>query len=225
MFTAISTIFASVGLLYGLLLPVFLAMLLGFFMMVSLHVSSARPAGTAKALYCYLQLSLGILLMSLSGLPAIESIFNGEPYSTNTYLALLIIFTVGGLIFLWHDFHVRSVPETSRMVPFVIYFYTFKFLGYVIGTLAFLSLLLTMLLGERPLAPDFWVSPMVLILFGALLSWSTHTEPADHVPFRSTPLGTHHHKPILALARKTVVKPKALPMPKAAKARGKKRRK
>ena len=204
MFTAISTIFASVGLIYGLLLPLFLSVVLAFFMMVSLHQSGARPAGTGKALYCYLQQSFGILLMALSGLPSIESILNGKPFAANTYMALLILFTVGGLIFLWHDFAVRSVQEPSRAVPYVIYFYTFRFLGFVLAILAFLSLLLSMLLGPRPLPVDFWVSPVVLFLFGTVLTWSTHNEPLDQTPFRSLALGSHMKPMMPAIARKAI---------------------
>ncbi|MBI1812937.1 hypothetical protein HY285_05160 [Candidatus Peregrinibacteria bacterium] len=183
--------FLSTGLLnlvYGIVATVGVLELLTLGFIPALLQRDATPKAVGKAIYCYLMQMFGILLMTLSGLPAVGSVLAGLSYSSSVYLALLIIFTLGGLIFLWHENVSHAIDEASRAVPFAIYYYTFKTIGFVLMSTTLLFLILTMLLHQIELEPTWWVSPTIFFFYGGLLSWSTRWPYGHHLNFENSPL-------------------------------------
>ena len=116
MMDALSTtdMFQSVGLFSGSILPVAILLLFVILVLPGLARPGAHPEHLSKAAYCYLAESLGIILMSTGGLPAVYAVFSQEHLSTGTYMGLLLLFSIGGVVFLWHDSMLRSVASSSR---------------------------------------------------------------------------------------------------------------
>ncbi len=175
--------------LTGAVLPLSVAALILLLFIPSMLSTGAKAAGVGKAIYCYGMQGFGIFLMSAGGLPAIfgvtQKLFVGtESYTTETYLALLMLFATGGLLFLWHEQAAEKIDTASSAVPAVLFWYTFKAVGLVISVFAALSTLLTMLL-LRPLPPEWWVQPVVLFVYGLLLSWCTRSPAEEPRGFQS----------------------------------------
>lgn len=191
MFEAPSALFSMVGVVYGLVVPlVILHLVAMLFIPVMVSGTGAKVMSSGRAIYCYLLQALGILLMTIGGLPAVYGVLAREPYDSSTYLALLIVFSAGGLTFLWHDHLAHTVDSASRSVPHAIYFFTFKVIGYLLTLLSAVSLLLTMLLGTQDPRGNWWVMPVLLLFYGLLLSWCTRQETETmSKPFQSSPMG------------------------------------
>lgn len=188
MFDAPSSLFGVVGVFYGLLLPVALLLIITLMFIPSVVLGGGgKVMQVGKAIYCYLLQAVGIMLMTLGGLPAIYGVLARQPYESSTYLALLIVFATGGLTFLWHDHLARTVDGASRAVPHAIYLYTFKVLGYIMMVLSAVSIVLTLLLGSDIPAADWWVMPLMLLLYGILLSWCTRFDQKGLKTFQSMP--------------------------------------
>lgn len=187
MFEAPSALFSVVGIVYGLVLPLVVLHVIAMLFIPGLAGSGVKVMGLGKAIYCFLLQALGILLMTLGGLPALYGVLAREPYESTTYLALLIVFTAGGLTFLWHDNLARTIDAPSRAVPHAIYFFTFKVLGYLLTLLSAVSLLLTMLLGTADTTGRWWIMPVLLLAYGLLLSWCTRHDGDIAKGFSSTP--------------------------------------
>ncbi|MBI3331769.1 hypothetical protein HYZ99_02305 [Candidatus Peregrinibacteria bacterium] len=177
MFDAPSSLFGVVGVFYGLLLPLVILHIITLLFIPSVVLGGGgKVMSVGKAIYCYLLQAVGILLMTLGGLPAIYGVLARQPYESTTYLALLIVFASGGLTFLWHDHMARGIEGGARAVPHAIYLFTFKVMGYIMTLLSAMSLLLTLLLGTQAPTVDWWVMPTILLLYGLLLSWCTRSE-------------------------------------------------
>src|SRR3989344_1694294 len=175
------------GIVYGLVLPLLVLHVIAMLFIPGLAASGVKVMELGKAIYCFLLQALGILLMTLGGVPAMYGVLAREPYESTTYLALLIVFSAGGLTFLWHDHLARTVDAPSRAVPHAIYFFTFKVLGYLLTLLAAVSLLLTMLLGTADMTGKWWIMPVILLGYGLLLSWCTRSDADIAKGFSSTP--------------------------------------
>ncbi len=157
----------------------------------SMMTPGARPRAVGRAIYCYMLQLVGIILMTLGGLPAFYSVlekfvFPENSLTTETYIALLLIFTAGGLLFLWHEHIVQFVDEPSRRVSEAIYWYTLKIVGVGLALFSALSFFLTMLMAPQSI-PTWWISPFLLFLYGALLVWCTRTPGGSAKSFHSQP--------------------------------------
>ncbi|NOS68137.1 MAG: hypothetical protein HOO67_07320 [Candidatus Peribacteraceae bacterium] len=151
----------------------------------------ARLGGAIKALYCYILQTVGVAMMTAGALPAVYGVLEkfstgGERFSAETYLALLILFSVGGIVFLWHEQMAERVDDASRRVPALLFWYTFKTIGNLLILAGVLSLLFTMLL-TKPLVGAWWITPVVTFLYGLLVSWCTKS-PTTSQNFRLMPL-------------------------------------
>ncbi len=188
MFSTPIALFSVQGIVYGLLLPLLVLQIIALLLIPALLTRGGSADAAGKAIYAYLMQAIGILLMTVGGLPALHSVLSGQDYPSTTYLALLIVFASGGLTFLWHDHLAHTIDGASRAVPEAIYFYTFKLLGFLAALLAAMSLLLTMLL--NPESPEnWWVMPVIILTYGLLLSWCTRTENGSLLQkFQSSPL-------------------------------------
>lgn len=157
-----------------------------------LSAPGAKPSSAIKALYCTLMQCIGVALMTAGALPAVYGVIEKfslgtERFSAEMYLALLILFSCGGITFLWHEQVAERIDDASRKVPALLFWYTFKALGYVLAFGALLSLLFTMLL-TRPLTDGWWVTAVTTFLYGLLLSWCTRWPPRSAQSFKLMPL-------------------------------------
>lgn len=167
---------ATVGLLYGMIIPLAAIQVLALFLIASTLSPGARPFAVAKAAFSYLLQGFGVLLMSLGILPALHGVLSSSPFQTQTYLGFLILFTIGGLLFLLHEHMARGVDDASRSVPHAIYFFTFKLIGTLATTVGALMLLLSMLFGQAQTNSQWWVLPAITLIYGLVLSWCTRLE-------------------------------------------------
>ncbi len=184
---SISTLFTFVLLPLGVLLTMAIALI------PCLFSQGAKVGAVIKALYCYLMQSVGAALMTAGALPAVYGVLEKfsigvERFSAEMYLALLIVFSCGGILFLWHEQIAERIDDASRRVPALLFWYTFKALGMVLFLVGLLSTVVTMLL-TRPLAGTWWLSPVVILLYGALLSWCTRWPRGGSSSFQSMPIG------------------------------------
>lgn len=180
---SLSLMFQSVGLFYGLLLPVAVVSLFCLFLLVGLSRGGARVEDVTLAIYCYLAQSLGIMLMTAGGLPALHSVFAGATLSSATYLGLVLTFAFGGILFLWHDSKLVRLNELAKSVPHAVFLYSWKFIGLLITMFSALSFILRLLFYFEGGNADWWVMHTVMLIYGLLLSWFT-LEPAGRpLPF------------------------------------------
>jgi hypothetical protein len=167
----------STGILIALFLPFILGAFFALFFIPAFLRDGSTPLAIGHAVYLYFMQALGVILMSLGGIPIVYGVFADEAYSVNTYLALLIIFAAGGITFLFHYAHATQLSAAARAVPEALYFYTIKSLGFIVMIFAGLNLVVSMLLRATPFVRGWWVMPMTLFLYGILLLWLTREHP------------------------------------------------
>lgn len=168
--------FQSVGLLGGLFLPLIVLLLFAILVLPGVLHGSGKPHAIGKAAYNYLAASLGIVLMSAGGLPAVYAVFARQPLSTGSYTGLLLVFAVGGLTFLWHDARLEKSDSASKALPASLFFFTWKFIGLLVSLFAGLSFVLRIIARTDTGASDWWVIHLIMLLYGLLLSWFTINE-------------------------------------------------
>ncbi len=167
----LTTIFGFVGSFYGLVVPLATIFFLAVLFLAALSVPGAKAKQVGEAVYCYLMHAVSVLLMTIGALPTVFSVFAGVAYTGRTYIALLLVFACGGLLFLMQDQATRSLEAASRAVPEAIYMTTLKIIGNLLALLSAISLFLSIALAS--FSPGWWVTPFVLLLYGMLLSWCT----------------------------------------------------
>ncbi|MDB4978403.1 MAG: hypothetical protein JWM56_589 [Candidatus Peribacteria bacterium] len=179
-------VFESLSVLF---IPLMLTHLLVLVFIPSILTPGSKPAAIGKAIYSYLMQTFGIILMSASAIPALRSVLSGavQPLGAKYYLALLIVFATGGLVFLLHEHMARTIDETSKAVPYAIYFYTLKIIGFLATVLAALALLSLMLLGVANTMPDWWIMPVIALAYGLILSWCTQVQTPGPATAARTP--------------------------------------
>lgn len=211
---SLTSIFQSVGLSYGPLLPLVILALFTLLALPAIFRPSVRAEAIGYAAYCYLAQMLGILLMTAGALPALYAVFAQQPLAEVTYLGLLIVFAAGGGLFLWHDARLRSVDPASRAIPAALFLMTWKFVGLLTTVFAGLSFVLRLMLAAER-TPDWWVMHLVMLLYGLVISWFTlDRNPRAYAPaFTSTATRPAVAKP----APKPVTAVKPVPAPAAKK--------
>ncbi len=169
-------IFAPLGIL-GLLALLFIPSLLS-------SGAKARPA--MDALTRYFLMAAGVLLMSLSALPTVQSVFSGITFAAETYVALLLVFATGGAIFLWQENALQSIDPASKEIPGLLYTSLFRLIGCLLSIVAALSLALAIVL--RATGTGWWIDASVLLLFGLLLCACTQQREEKQGFFRKLPV-------------------------------------
>ena len=169
---AFDTMFGFVGVFYSVVVPLIIIQLIILFFIPSLLKGGVNVMEVGKATYCYLAQAVGLILMTLGGLPTLYSVLAGNALYDTQYISLLFVFSFGGLSYLWHDHLARSVDKNARLVPSTVYFFTVRFIGHLIVLFASLSLLLKLMLAPN-LAPGWWVMHTVVFVYGVLLWWCT----------------------------------------------------
>lgn len=180
------------ALLYLVLLPAAVIHLLAVLLLPCLLSPGAKASACAKAAYCYLMQIVGVILMTIGALPAVYGVFEKfalgvERFSAEMYLALLILFSAGGFVFLWHERVAERIEDASKKIPALLFWYTFKIIGMLLMLASALHLVLVMLLTGAQLVAGWWITSSVLLLYGALLSWCTRTPVKMSPPAAFTP--------------------------------------
>lgn len=197
---ALSYFFSTSGIFLALTLPIIVLQLIALLMLPGLLRSGTSPMDVGRATFAYLAQSFGVLLLTAGGLPIAYALLASEPLSSAMWTGLLLIFAVGGILFLAHDSHVSVIDPASRAVPAAIFFFTWKLLGLVITLLTAVSFVLRLILMGGDPDPRWWVMHIVVLLYGLILSWFTHLPSEVRLfSFRSHAI---HHKPAHASAAK-----------------------
>lgn len=158
--------------LYGILIPLVLVQFFALLCIPSLLAAPMKARAVTDAIHCYALQGLGVLLMSLGALPTVYSVLAGISYPSGTYFGLLLVFAVGGALFLWQDLRTRHLDPVARAVPAAIFFSTVRLIGQSTFILALLSFMLSLTLDVTDI-PGWWVMPVVVATFGGLLAWCT----------------------------------------------------
>ncbi len=159
-------------LLYELTKPVLLVLGITFFFLPKALSSSASPGKVAQAFFGYTMEAVGVVLMSVSAINTLIAVLDSAAYSAESYLSLVLIFATGGILFLWSDQQVRSIEDIHRVIPGLIFSFALKIVGYLAVVFACLSIAWAIALGVI-LVPGWWISPLVLLGYGLLLTWLT----------------------------------------------------
>lgn len=193
---------------YILVLPVLVMQFLMLAFLPSLVSDRKSVKEIGKAVYCCLLQTIGLVLMSVTGIAALYGAAGGIMLSANIYLAMLLIFTFGGLIFLWHDTVLQSVPAEAKDGTLTVYLYTWKLMGFGCVLFGAVWLVLIMLLSNGPLEVLWWLMPTILLVYGLLVSWCTRWEPSDPV-FSAAPMVAPPTRPVapIIIAQEKAVKP------------------
>jgi len=181
----LSAIFGFLGFFYGLLLPLMVLQIIALLFIPSMLNTGAKPREVGEALFCYLMQGVGVILMTVGALPTVFSVFAGVAFPGRTYVALLVVFTCGGILFLIHDQLSQSLSSASKAVPQAVYFFSLKIIGNLIALLSGLSIILSIITGNTQ--QGWWVMPFVLLFYGLILSWCTRVDQEKQV-FQSAPM-------------------------------------
>jgi len=167
----LTTIFGFIGSFYGLVLPLLTLFFLTVLFMASMMSPGAKAKQVGEAIYNYLMHGVSVLLMTIGALPTVFSVFAGVAYTGRTYIALLLVFACGGLLFLIQDQAARDLDAASKVVIEAVYMTTLKVIGNLLALLSAISIFLSIVLAS--FTAGWWVTPFVLLLYGLLLSWCT----------------------------------------------------
>jgi hypothetical protein len=176
----LSGLLSSTGMLYGVIVPLVLVQIIALLFVPSLLAAPAKARAVGDAIHCYFLQIFGVLLMTIGALPTVFSVLAGISYTGGTYFGLLLVFAVGGALFLWQDQRARFLDASARAVPAAIFLTMFKIIGQVILVLASLSFLLSITLGDTAVE-GWWVMPVLMAIYGALIAWCTKSTPVRSV--------------------------------------------
>jgi len=174
-------IFSFVQTMFGMILGVIVLQLVIFLFLARLLEESKNPFEEGGAIFSYIMLTVGAILMSISAIPATISILGGvTPFSAEIYFGLVLIFAVGGLLYLWNDHRLRETSDKAKRVPRVIFFYTVKGMGQLSLVLAGLYLVLSIVLQQGETG-EIWGVPLTLAIYGGVLCILTEEPKKKHL--------------------------------------------
>jgi len=203
--TDIGTLLSMKSLFNALFGALIFAVLLSLVLTPSLLRGGVKVRATAEALYCFLMLGVGVLLMTIGAIPTLYSVLAGIAFDGEEYIALLAVFAIGGGIFLWYDAAIRSIEHSSKSVPSALYHYLFKILGRLIVLFASLSLGLNVILKNTD-AADWWAMPVVMIAYGLIVCWCTRDGETE-MHWSSLPMSSSTPvRPLAVKAKKVTTK-------------------
>lgn len=208
---SLESMLTSVGLTYGLAMPVIVLVVFILLTLPAVFRPSVRAEAICFAAYCCLAQMLGILLMSAGGLPALYAVFAQEPLSEIGYVGLLFLFAVGGVLFLWHDSRLQTIDAASAAIPAFIFFFTWKFIGLLITVFAGLSFMLQ-IIHTIPRDDNWWVTHLIMLLYGLVITWFALRRPTLSIaPLEQVPPPPS----VPVVAKKPVARPISKAKPRA----------
>lgn len=186
----LSFFLTPIGVFYTVTVPFLLLVLFALILIANTQAQGAKTGQVALAAFHELMQGVGIILMTVGSLPTLMSVLGGPPYPGRVYMSLLWVFLVGGALFLWHEQCTQKLERASVIVVHALFVTTVRTVGYAVALFSALSLLLTIALGK--FEPSWWVSPVILFLYGSLLYWSAKESDAAEPAFMNAPLHAVH---------------------------------
>ncbi len=159
-------------------------------LITALLADHAEPEDVGKAVFYVVMQFFGAALMTMSGLAAVIGVFARVDFPPFTYVAFLIVFGLGGIVFLRSEHRLRALDPASKVIPALLYRFTLKLIGMASAFLGGFSLLSYLLFPPLTVAPRWWVNPLVILLYGMFLAWSVrkpHAQNAAGPPSFSLP--------------------------------------
>jgi len=186
----LSFFLSPIGVFYSVTIPFLLLALFALILIANTQAQGAKTGKVALAAFHYLMQGVGVILMTIGALPTLVSVLGGPPYPGRVYMSLLWVFLVGGALFLWHEQCAQKIERASVIVVHSLFVTTVRTVGYIVALFSALSMLITVALGQY--SAHWWVSPIVLFLFGSLLYWSAKESDAAEPAFMNTTLHATH---------------------------------
>lgn len=140
--SSLDGIFQNVNLPYGAMLPAGIVALLSLVALAGI-MRGGNAWDVAYATYCYFAQAVGVILMVTGSVPVLLAVLAGQLLGNDTYVGLLFVFALGGLLFLWHDVKLRHIEMSAKAVPGALFFFTWKLVGLMVGSYALLTLAMT----------------------------------------------------------------------------------
>jgi hypothetical protein len=196
---SLSSMFQSLGISYGPMLPVMILVLFTLVMLPSVIRQGARAENVAYATYCYMAQLLGILLMTAGLLPALYAVFAMQPLAEVSYLGLMLVFAIGGGVFLWHDMALRGIDAASKAVPGALFFGTWKFTGLLVTTFAGISFALRLMMAAER-TEGWWILHLLMLIYGLAICWFTLSRRPSDTVVSTAPVA----RPVAVTQTKTV---------------------
>ena len=140
-----------------------------------LSLKSEDPKETARAVYHYMLIGIGIVLMSLAALPTGIAVISGTEVLPESYMSLLTVFAAGGLLALFADNKTHELDAEAAKVPAALLFYTVRLAGVLSLLFAIVHLSVTVTFGDMAVK-GWWAAPVAMGLYGGLLYWLTGSQ-------------------------------------------------
>ena len=184
--------FSATGIWYVLLLPLMAIQLFALLTIPCLLRPGSRPIDCGRALFSLISQTASIILMTLGGLPTLYSVLTTQPLTSSTYTALLLIFAIGGIVYLWHDAVLHRLDASVTAIPRMIFGCSWKLIGLMTVLLSVLSLTLRLVLQTDVIGQNLWILHLILIVYGMLLTFvSMGPATAPHAGFTSQHVAGH----------------------------------
>lgn len=174
--SSLDGVFQNVNLPYGASLPIGIAALLALVALAGI-MRGGNAWDVAYATYCYFAQAIGIVLIATGSVPVLLAVLSGQLLGNDTYVGLLFVFALGGILFLWHDAKLRHIDAAAKAVPGAISFFTWKLIGLVIASYALLTLIMTTVVVVSSPGVSFPIQSgivqLTMLAFGLGLGWFT----------------------------------------------------
>ena len=209
--SSLDGVFQNVNLPYGATLPVSIAALLALVALAGI-VRGGNAWDVAYATYCYFAQAIGIVLIATGSVPVLLAVLSGQLLGNDTYVGLLFVFALGGIMFLWHDATLRGIDSSSKAVPGAIFFFTWKLVGLLVTAYALLTLVMTVVLSLSTGAAfpiQAMIVQLTMLAFGLGLGWFTQVHGRSHRSITSRVLPGVPLAPAMAAKSKKPVAKKA----------------
>jgi len=174
--SSLDGVFQNINLPYGALLPVGVVALLSLVALAGI-VRGGNAWDIAYATYCYFAQAVGVILMVTGSVPVLLAVLSGQLLGNDTYIGLLFVFALGGILFLWHDVTLRGIDSASKAVPGALFFFAWKLVGLMVSAYALLTLVMTTVVYLSMPGTTFPVQHgivhITMLTFGLGLGWFT----------------------------------------------------
>src|SRR5690606_17325184 len=114
---------------FGLVAGVVVAEILALLLLARTIADTKNPDEAGKAVFGYTMLTVGVALMSISSVPTLIAVFGDAGFTVEVYFGLVLIFAVGGLLYLWHDYRLRELSTDAVRIPRLVYHFAMKAAG------------------------------------------------------------------------------------------------
>jgi len=161
-------IFTFVRSIFSVILGAIAIQLLVFLFLAPSLERSSNAKTMAQAIFSFFMLAIGITMMSLSAIPTLIATLGQGGFPMEIYLGLVLIFSAGGLICLWHEYRLRNMDASIKRIPQLIFQYTIATVGQLSLVLAVLYLALALTL-QNTTTEGWWSMPLSLFIYGLFL--------------------------------------------------------